>query len=257
MQFRCVDLVSIGPPSQKLWPNLIFAQFPSCNYKVNCPRCGVTGITCFFVNSSVLSVILKWFGNYKNSSKWFWQLFDFLNRTTVAYMTRPHSAACLERLVDKAIWALEQNVGLDGWYPLGKGGCTRSDKLLEKFQTVFDCHPPHFRKIMLQFLYNGYGCIYAWRYGGQIVWIICTWFPEIGTILVFLNTIVENTYPEPWNVSFLSISCSKSPVSISKICNTNIWIENDPPTPGFFLSKVHLFWYPDQSLSPRIHDPKS
>ena len=36
----------------------------------------------FFVNSSVLSVILKWFGNYKNSSKWFWQLFDFLNRTT-------------------------------------------------------------------------------------------------------------------------------------------------------------------------------
>ena len=156
MQFKCVDLVSIGPPSQKLWPNLIFAQFPSCNYKVNCPRCGVTGIICFFVNSSVLSVILKWFGNYKNSSKWFWQLFDFLNRTTVAYMTRPHSAACLERLVDKAIWALEQNVGLDGWYPLGKGGCTRSDKLLEKFQTVFDCHPPHFRKIMLQFFFYKY-----------------------------------------------------------------------------------------------------
>ena len=32
MQFRRVDLRSIGPPSQKLWPNLIFARFPNCNY---------------------------------------------------------------------------------------------------------------------------------------------------------------------------------------------------------------------------------
>ena len=34
----------------------------------------------------------------------------------------------------------------------------------------------------------------------------------MGTILIFLNTIVEKTYPEPWNYSFESISCSKSPV---------------------------------------------
>ena len=34
MKFRRIDLVSIGPPSQKLWPNLIFGWFPHCNYNV-------------------------------------------------------------------------------------------------------------------------------------------------------------------------------------------------------------------------------
>ena len=32
MQFRHSDLRSIWPPSQKLWTNLIFAQFRHCNY---------------------------------------------------------------------------------------------------------------------------------------------------------------------------------------------------------------------------------
>ena len=62
--------------------------------------------------------------------------------------------------------------------------------------------PPFIFKIILQIFYNGYGCIYARRYEGQIVWNACTWFPEIGTILIFLNTIVEKTYPEPWIYSF-------------------------------------------------------
>ena len=51
--------------------------------------------------------------------------------------------------------------------------------------------------------YNGYGCIYARRYESQIVWNACTWFPKIGIYLIFLNTIVEKTYPEPWIYSFL------------------------------------------------------
>ena len=34
MQFRRVDLVSIGPPSQKLWPNQILVRRPHCNYNV-------------------------------------------------------------------------------------------------------------------------------------------------------------------------------------------------------------------------------
>ena len=38
---------------------------------------------------------------------------------------------------------------------------------------------PHFRKIILQFFYNGNGCIYE----GQIIWNACTWFLEIGSIL--------------------------------------------------------------------------
>ena len=80
MQFRRVDLVSIRPPSQKLCPNLIFARFPHFNYNTNYPRCRVTGWTCFFVNFSVL----LWFGNYRNNSRWFWQLFNFLNHTSVS-----------------------------------------------------------------------------------------------------------------------------------------------------------------------------
>ena len=72
--------------------------------------------------------------------------------------------------------------------------------------------PTHFRKIMLQFFYDGYGRIYARRCEGQIMANACTWFPDMGTILwaffkvclvlIFLKTIVEKTYPEPWNYSF-------------------------------------------------------
>ena len=40
MQFRRIDLVSIGPPSQKLWPNLIFGWFPHCNYNVKLNSAG-------------------------------------------------------------------------------------------------------------------------------------------------------------------------------------------------------------------------
>ena len=40
--------------------------------------------------------------------------------------------------------------------------------IFDKFQTVFDPLPPHFRKIMLQFFYNGYGRIYAKRYEAEV-----------------------------------------------------------------------------------------
>ena len=52
----------------------------------------------------------------------------------------------------------------------------------DQFHTVFD-PAPHFRKIMFQFFYNGYGWIYVRRYESQIVWYACTLFPEIETIL--------------------------------------------------------------------------
>ena len=53
---------------------------------------------------------------------------------------------------------------------LGKGGATKSDEFLEKFQTAFDPPPPpNFWKIILQIFYEGYGCIYARLYDGQIV----------------------------------------------------------------------------------------
>ena len=49
------------------------------------------------------------------------------------------------------------------FHTLGKGGATKTDKSSEKFQMAFD-PPPHFRKIMLQIFYNGYGYIYARRH---------------------------------------------------------------------------------------------
>ena len=42
--------------------------------------------------------------------------------------------------------------------------------------------PPNFWGILLQFLYDIYGCIYARRYDGWIVWNACTWFPDTGVI---------------------------------------------------------------------------
>ena len=49
---------------------------------------------------------------------------------------------------------------------LGKGLATKSDEFLDKLQMVFDPpQPPSFLgKLYCNFLYNGYGCIYARRY---------------------------------------------------------------------------------------------
>ena len=51
---------------------------------------------------------------------------------------------------------------------LGKGPATKSDELLEKFQTAFD-PPPHFWKKYIAIFYDTYGCTYARRYAGWIV----------------------------------------------------------------------------------------
>ena len=117
---------------------------------------------------------------------------------------------------------------------LGKGLAPKSDE----FQTA---PAPHFRTIILQFFYDRHGCIYARRCEGQIVWNACTWFPEIGTILIFLYTIVHTLNPE---ITLLYQFCpQKAPFRVSKICNINVWIEHNPSPPRFenFL-KIHPIW---------------
>ena len=50
MLFRCVGLGSIGPSSQKLWPNQIFGWFPHCNYNVKLKSGGYSrfmGLLCW------------------------------------------------------------------------------------------------------------------------------------------------------------------------------------------------------------------
>ena len=61
--------------------------------------------------------------------------------------------------------------------------------------------PPSFLENYIAIFYDRYGCIYARRYDGWIVWHACTWFPEIRTILIFLNTIVEQARPSEMEVS--------------------------------------------------------
>ena len=56
------------------------------------------------------------------------------------------------------------NIGCSGAifyhkHDLGEGCATKLDEFSEKFQTAFD-DPPHFRKIMLQIVYDSYGCIF-------------------------------------------------------------------------------------------------
>ena len=55
-----------------------------------------------------------------------------------------------------------------GVFEEGKDGATKSDEFSEKFHRPLTPRP-HFRKIMLQFFYDRYGCIYARRNDGQIV----------------------------------------------------------------------------------------
>ena len=78
-------------------------------------------------------------------------------------------------------------------------------------------------------------------------------------VLIFLNTIVETIYPEPWNYSFVSISCSKSPVQSSQNLKHKFlyWKWPLPPLelfqifiwfgptnrPSASFSFHHLFWY--------------
>ena len=92
----------------------------------------------------------------------------------------------------------------------GKDPATTLDDFLEIFQTAFD-PPLIFGKLYCNFFYNGYGCIYARRYDGQIVWNACTWFPEIcvihGNTKLLLKKHTRN--PESWNYSLVSIHAQK------------------------------------------------
>ena len=64
------------------------------------------------------------------------------------------------------------------------------DEFSEKLQTAFD-PPLIFGKLYCNFFYNGYSCIYARRYEGQIVEGFRSAFLKVCLALIFLNTIVE------------------------------------------------------------------
>ena len=51
----------------------------------------------------------------------------------------------------------------------GRANLGELDEFLEKFQTSFDPPPSFLENYDAIFFYNGYGCIYARRYEGQVV----------------------------------------------------------------------------------------
>ena len=57
-------------------------------------------------------------------------------------------------------------------------------------------------------------------------------FLKVCLVLIFLNTIIEKTYPEP--SSFYQFYAQKVLFRVPKIYNINFWIENDFPPFGSF-----------------------
>ena len=126
----------------------------------------------------------------------------------------------------------------------------------EKVQTAFN-PPPSFSGIMLQIIFDWYGCIYARRYDGQIVWNACTRFPEVEgseapsskCVSFWLFPIQKNI---PWALTLLFCfnfmlkkPCLKFPKSATYI----FWIESASPPLGTF-PKFHPIWrsHPSQSM---------
>ena len=98
--------------------------------------------------------------------------------------TQPHTFRTLRLRVTFWWFAFFGHLGQS--HPMfelfGKGPATKSDEFSEKFHTALDPHPS-FSENYVAIFYDRYGCIYARRYDGQIVWNACTWFPEIMCIL--------------------------------------------------------------------------
>ena len=72
---------------------------------------------------------------------------------------------------------------------------------------------------------------YARRYDGQIVQGFRSASFKVCLVLILLNTIVEQTYHEPWNYYFVSISWSKSPVKSSQNLQHKFLGWKWPPSP--------------------------
>ena len=72
--------------------------------------------------------------------------------------------------------------------------------------------PPHFRKIISQFFYNGYGCICARRYEGQILWNACTCLLQSVSCFDFSRYNCWKNIPWTLKLLIVSILWSKSPV---------------------------------------------
>ena len=76
--------------------------------------------------------------------------------------------------------------------------------------------PPSFSENYIAIFYSGYGCIYARRYEGQIVWNACTCLLQSVSCFDFSQYNCWKTYPEPWIYSLcinfmLKKPCSKFP----------------------------------------------
>ena len=102
---------------------------------------------------------------------------------------------------------------------LGTAQDTKSDEFPEKYETAFA--PPPLRKIILQFFFmldtepskiagTISGCVYASRYGPDSM---------------------KDMHRNPEMTLLYLFHAQKALFKVPKICDTNFWIENDPPLP--------------------------
>ena len=122
----------------------------------------------------------------------------------------------------------------------GKGHVTKSDA---KIPIRLRPPPPHFRKIMLQFFYDRYGCIYERRYDGQIVWNACTLEPSSKWVLFWFFSIqlLKKRTLNPEITILYQFHDQKNLFNVPKICNIIFWIENDPSPPKSLFQKFIRF----------------
>ena len=93
--------------------------------------------------------------------------------------------------------------------------------------------PLIFGKLCCNFFYNGYGCIYARRYEGQIVWNACT-------CLLQSVSYFDSSQYNPWTLNLLFLYQFHAQ-KVPKICNIDFWIENAPPPPLELFQKFTRF----------------
>ena len=99
--------------------------------------------------------------------------------------------------------------------------------------------PPSFLENYIAIFYNGYGCIFARRYEGQIVWNACTWFPDIGVIQY--NCWKKKHTLNPEITLLYQFHAQKNLFKVPKTCDIIVWIKNDPAPFGTF-PRIQPIW---------------
>ena len=89
MQFRHVGLRSIGPSSQKLWPNQFFCRSPHCNYNIKLEMGAIMWLSC--MGLYLLKIVLVAHPTYEKISG----VSGIPKFRLLVFLGHPNQQACL------------------------------------------------------------------------------------------------------------------------------------------------------------------